>query len=280
MLAVAGSLGLALVPLTLGRTEGWPAWMIALLCAAPAALALSVLYESRLARRGGQPVLDLSLFKARSFSAGLVVNAGMFAYFGSVLLGLTLFLQVGLKLSPLDAGLSFAPLGVGFGITSLLAQPLIARHGARVVTAGLVVAGAALAGLLLDINLSGSATDPARLAPLFFAIGIGNGFVIPALIGVSLTNVPPPKAGAAAGTLATTQQFAAATGIAVLSEIFFAALGGHPVEHDYIRAVQLVLGLDIGFVAASFFASQFLPRPRQARAEAPKTAPVEVGDAP
>lgn len=280
VLAVAGSLGLALVPLTLGRTEGWPAWMIALLCAAPAALALSVLYESRLARRGGQPVLDLSLFKARSFSAGLVVNAGMFAYFGSVLLGLTLFLQVGLKLSPLDAGLSFAPLGVGFGITSLLAQPLIARHGARVVTAGLVVAGAALAGLLLDINLSGSATDPARLAPLFFAIGIGNGFVIPALIGVSLTNVPPPKAGAAAGTLATTQQFAAATGIAVLSEIFFAALGGHPVEHDYIRAVQLVLGLDIGFVAASFFASQFLPRPRQARAEAPKTAPVEVGDAP
>jgi EmrB/QacA subfamily drug resistance transporter len=278
-LAVAASLGLALVPLTLGRTQGWPAWMLALLCASPVALALTVRYEARLARRGGQPVLDLSLFQARSFSAGLVVNAGMFAYFGSVLLGLTLFLQVGLKLSPLDAGLSFAPLGVGFAITSLLAQPLIARHGARVVSAGLVVAALALAGLLVGIDLSGEATDPARLAPLFFLVGIGNGLVIPALIGVSLTDVPPPKAGAAAGTLATTQQFAAATGIAALSEIFFSALGSHPAEQDYIHAVQLVLLLDVVLVAASFVASQFLPRPRRARSEAPDTSPVEVGDA-
>jgi len=279
VIAVATSLGLALVPLTLGRTQGWPTWMIALLCASPVALALTVGYEARLAKRGGQPVLDLSLFKARSFSAGLVVNAGMFAYFGSVLLGLTLFLQLGLKLSPLDAGLSFAPLGVGFAITSLLAQPLIARHGARVVSAGLVVAAVALGGLLLGIDLSGAATDPARLAPLFFAIGIGNGLVIPALIGVSLTDVPPPKAGAAAGTLATTQQFAAATGIAVLSEIFFAALGSHPVEQDYIHAIQLVLGLDVALVASSFVASQFLPRPRRAKAEAPTAAPIEIGDA-
>jgi EmrB/QacA subfamily drug resistance transporter len=279
VIAVATSLGLALVPLTLGRTQGWPTWMVVLLCASPVALALTVRYEARLAKRGGQPVLDLSLFKARSFSAGLVVNAGMFAYFGSVLLGLTLFLQLGLKLSPLDAGLSFAPLGVGFAITSLLAQPLIARHGARVVSAGLVVAAVALGGLLLGIDLSGDATDPARLAPLFFAIGIGNGLVIPALIGVSLTDVPPPKAGAAAGTLATTQQFAAATGIAALSEIFFAALGSHPVEQDYLHAIQLVLGLDVALVAASFVASQFLPRPRRTKAEAPTSAPIEVGDA-
>jgi EmrB/QacA subfamily drug resistance transporter len=273
-LAVAASLGLALVPLTLGRTQGWPTWMVAVLCAAPFAFALAVRYEAGLALRGGQPVLDLSLFRARSFSAGLVVNAGMFAYFGSVLLGLTLFLQIGLGLSPLDAGLSFAPLGVSFAITSLLAQPLVARYGARVVSGGLALAVAALAGLLLDIHLSGDATDVARLAPLFFAIGIGNGLVIPTLIGVSLTNVPPPKAGAAAGTLATTQQFAAAAGIAALSEIFFAALGNHPAEHDYIHAVELVLALDIGLVVASLAASQLLPRPR--RVEALEPEPVEA----
>src|SRR5207248_11058254 len=116
VVGVSGSLGLALVPLTLGRSEGWPVWMIVLLCAAAPAFALATRYEARLARRGGQPVLDLSLFGARSFSAGLAVNAGMFAYFGSVLLGLTLFLQVGLGLSPLRAGLSFAPLGIAFPI--------------------------------------------------------------------------------------------------------------------------------------------------------------------
>jgi EmrB/QacA subfamily drug resistance transporter len=276
VLGVSGSLGLALVPLTLGRSQGWPVWMIALLCAAVPAFALATRYESRLARRGGQPVLDLSLFSARSFSAGLAVNAGMFAYFGSVLLGLTLFLQVGLGLSPLRAGLSFAPLGIAFAITSLLAQPMIARHGARVVSAGLLVAVAALVGLLLDVNLSGDAIDTTRLAPLFFAIGVGNGIVIPALIGVSLTDVPPHKAGAAAGTLATSQQFATATGVAVLSEIFFAALGSHPGEHSYIHAVQLVLGLDVGLVAACFIASRLLPRP--VRMVVPDAEAVEVGD--
>jgi EmrB/QacA subfamily drug resistance transporter len=271
VLGVTGALALALVPLTLGRSEGWPWWLIVPLCAALPVLWLAIRYEAALARRGGQPVLDLSLFAARSFSAGLVVNACVFAYFGSILLGLTLFLQRGLGLSALDAGLSFAPLGVGFAATSLLARPLIARHGARVVTAGLVLALGALAGMLLDIHFSGTATDPARLAPLFLAIGVGNGCVIPALIGVSLTNVAPQKAGAAAGTLATSQQFAAAAGIAVLSEIFFAALAHPPTEHDYLRAIQYVILLDLGLLVACFAASLFLPRPR--------TRPPEVGPA-
>ncbi len=280
VVGVTGALALALVPLTLGRSEGWPWWLIVPLCAALPVAALTIRYEAALARRGGQPVLDLSLFAARSFSAGLVVNACVFAYFGSILLGLTLFLQRGLGLSALDAGLSFAPLGVGFAATSLLARPLIARYGARVVTGGLVLALAALAGLLLDIHASGAATDPARLAPLFLAIGVGNGCVIPALIGVSLTDVPPRKAGAAAGTLATSQQFAAVAGIAVLSEVFFAALGNPPTEHAYLRAIQYVIILDLGLLVACLVASLFLPRPHEAstpaRARPPEVEPANA----
>lgn len=260
VVGVAMALALALVPLTLGRSQGWPWWLIVPLLAALPVGVLTIRYEAALARRGGQPVLDLSLFAARSFSAGLVVNACVFAYFGSVLLGLTLFLQRGLELSALDAGLAFAPLGVGFAVTSLLARPLIARYGARVVTWGLILALVALAGQLLDIHLSGTATDPVRLAPLFLAIGVGNGSVIPALIGVSLTDVAPQKAGAAAGTLATSQQFAIVAGIAVLSEIFFAALGHPPTEHAYLRAIQYVIVLDLGLLAASLAASLYLPR--------------------
>jgi MFS family permease len=280
VVGVTGALALALVPLTLGRSQGWPWWLLVSLCAALPAAALTIRYETALARRGGQPVLDLSLFAARSFSAGLVVNACVFVYFGSILLGLTLFLQRGLGLSPLDAGLSFAPLGVGFAATSLLARPLIARHGARVVTGGLVLALVALAGLLLDIHASGTATDLARLAPLFLAIGIGNGCVIPALIGVSLTDVAPQKAGAAAGTLATCQQFATVAGIALLSEVFFAALGDRPTEHAYLRAIQYVILLDVGLLVACLAASLFLPRPQTttapARARPDKVEPADA----
>jgi EmrB/QacA subfamily drug resistance transporter len=282
VVGVTGALALALVPLMLGRSEGWPSWLVGMLLAAIPVAALTMRYEAALARRGGQPVLDLSLFAARSFSAGLVVNACVFAYFGSFLLGLTLFLQQGLGLSALDAGLSFAPLGIGFAATSLLSRPLIARYGAGVVTAGLVVAFTALTAMLLDIHLSGTATDPARLAPVFLVIGIGNGCIIPALIGVSLTNVPPQKAGAASGTLATAQQFATVAGIAALSEIFFAALGHPATEHDYQTGAQYVLLLDLGFIAASFVASLLLPRPQAAvtpaRPHAPAVEPAPAVD--
>jgi EmrB/QacA subfamily drug resistance transporter len=265
VIGVSCALALALVPLTLGHSRGWPWWLVAPLCVAPCAFALAARYERGLARRGGQPVLDLSLFAARSFSAGLFVNVGVYVYFGSVLLGLTLFLQLGLGMSALDAGLTFAPLGIAFAATSLLARPLIARYGPRVASAGLVVAAAALAGQLLNIRLSGGAIDGWRLAPLFFVVGIGNGLVIPPLIGVSLVDVAPAKAGAASGTLATGQQFALTAGIAVLSEIFFGALGHGSTEHSYSHAIQLVLLLDIAALGLCFAASLLLPRPKRVR---------------
>ena len=234
VLGVTGGLALALIPLTLGHSEGWPWWLLVPLCLAPPVFAVAAWYEAGLARRGGQPVLDLSLFAARSFG-----------------------------LSALDAGLSFAPLGVGFAATSLLTRPLIARYGAGVVTVGLVIAFAALIGQLLDIHFSGTATSAWRIAPVFFFIGVGNGCIIPPLIGTSLTDVMPQKAGAASGTLATGQQFATAAGVAVLSEIFFGVLGHDPTKHDYLRAIQYVLALDASLLVVCFAASLFLPRPRR-----------------
>ena len=107
----------------------------------------------------------------RSFSAGLFVNIGVFAYFGSILRGLTLYLQLGLGMSALRAGLTFAPLGVAFAATSILSRPLIARYGPRVASAGVVVAACALAGQLADIHVSGTVLllDIGLLVPCFAA---------------------------------------------------------------------------------------------------------------
>jgi EmrB/QacA subfamily drug resistance transporter len=261
-IGVTGALALALVPLTIGRGSGWPSWMIAMLGASLPAFALVLTYQARLARRGGQPVLDLSLFELRSFSAGLVINAAFYAYVGTFLLGLTLCLQAGLGRSALEAGLTFAPLGVGFAATSLLVRPLIARHGTRVVWAGLVVALVALLGVLIDIHLSGTATSPLRLGPVLFAVGLANGVVLPSMVGAALLEVPATKAGAAAGTLVTGQQFAIAAGVAVLGELFFALLGQRPSSQDYIDTLQYVLLLDVVLVVACIAVAPLLPRPR------------------
>ena len=93
---VSASLALALVPLTLGHDEGWPAWTWLCMAAAVPALVLTPAWERRLACRGGAPLLDLPLFRDRAFSAGLGVNFALVFFFGSFMFVLTLLLQAGL----------------------------------------------------------------------------------------------------------------------------------------------------------------------------------------
>ncbi|HVA91201.1 MAG TPA: MFS transporter [Chloroflexota bacterium] len=271
VLAISGSLALALVPLTLGREEGWPAWALVMLIASLPAMLVTVGYEARLTRRGGQPVLPLDLFRQRSFAGGLGINMAIYVYFGSFMLGLALFLQAGLRFSALDAGLTFAPVGVAFAATSLLMRPLIAKHGFRVISWGLGLTTLGMLGLLITVHLSGSAINGLRIAPWLFLTGAGNGCVMPSLIGVVLTGVPAHKAGAAAGTLTTGQQFALALGVAGLGEVFFGVLGARPTLDRYLTAIQDVLLLDFGLLVLSLALLRLLPRPaRSAVRSAPK----------
>jgi hypothetical protein len=71
------------------------------------ALAATLAWERRLGRRGGEPLLDLGLFRNRSFSAGLAINITFMLSFSSFMFVLTLLLQAGFHDSPLRAGLTF-----------------------------------------------------------------------------------------------------------------------------------------------------------------------------
>src|SRR5690349_4322347 len=100
-LGVSASVALALVPLTLGHDEGWPAWTWVALAACLPVLALTLGWERRLGRRGGEPLLDLALFRDRAFAAGIALNFVLVFFFGSFMFVLTLLLQAGLGQSPL-----------------------------------------------------------------------------------------------------------------------------------------------------------------------------------
>ncbi len=133
---VSAGLALALVPLTLGRDEGWPVWTWVSLAAALPVLAATVAWERRLTRRGGEPMLDLALFRDRAFSAGLLLNFVAIFFFGSFMFVLTLLLQSGLGLSPLHAGIVNLPLALTFIAMTLLGPKVAARLGPRSITLG------------------------------------------------------------------------------------------------------------------------------------------------
>ena len=265
-LGVSGSLALALVPLTLGRDEGWPVWTWVALAAALPVLALTIAWERRLARRGGEPLLDLPLFRDRAFSAGLAVNFGLTFFFGSFMFVLTLLLQAGLGQQPFHAGVEALPLAVTFTGMSILGPRLAARlGGSRSITLGALLAALGTFALVFTGIRYGSRLTGWDLAPATALIGIGQGIGLPSLIGAVLQHVKPERAGAAAGILTTTQQFGVASGVAVIGAVFYGALGGVPSRATFVHGMELAMTIDAILLVVAAAVTLLLPKRAAAR---------------
>jgi len=258
-IGVSASLALALVPLTLGRDQGWPPWTFLSLAASLPLLGLTVAWERRLARRGGEPLLDLPLFRDRAFSAGLVVNLGLVFFFGSFMFVLTLLLQEGLGQSPLRAGIETLPLAAAFISMSILSPRFSARLGPRSITLGACVTGLGTIALVITGVRYGANLTGWGLAPATVLIGTGQGIALPSLIGAALTHVQPQRAGAAAGILTTTQQFGAAAGIAVIGAVFYSALGSTPSTGAFVLAMVVAMSVNVVLVAGTATTTLLLP---------------------
>jgi EmrB/QacA subfamily drug resistance transporter len=245
-LGLSTSLALVLVPLSLGQSQGWPLWCwVCMAAGVPVGLA-TLKWQRVVAERGGSPILDLRLFASPSFRAGMVANTAFMLYFGSFMFTLTLLLQLGLGLDPLQAGLVFSPMGVAFSVTSLLGPRILARFGVGALVAASAVTAAGL--LLLTARLWAGGTDgslPWAVVALCL-VGLGNGVVLPSLIRTALMKVQPAQAGVASGALVTAQQFASSAGVAVLGALFFALVDGH----HYGRAMASTAAIDMAMVLA------------------------------
>src|SRR5205823_13569152 len=121
---VTRGLSLLVYPLVQGRDAGWPAWAWLCLLASMPALAAFVAYERRQAARAGSPLVVLRLFRQQAFGAGLLVALAANAATASYLFALALYLQLGLRYSPLAAGLTLAPAAVGFFVAASVAVTL------------------------------------------------------------------------------------------------------------------------------------------------------------
>jgi EmrB/QacA subfamily drug resistance transporter len=240
---VAVALSLVLVPLTVGRTQGWPTWTWLSLGAAVPAGAAALAWERWLARRGATPMLELSLLRLRSFAGGLTAAAFYMLSFASLMFALTLVLQRGLGLDPLEAGLVFAPMGVSFAAAALAVRERARRRGAEIAIAGSLLAVAGLGMLVACLAAGGDATPPAWIALALLVAGAGNGLVHPSILGLALRSVPADHAGAGSGMVVTAQQLAGSVGVAGLGAVFYAALHASARPDRYATAMQWTAGL-------------------------------------
>jgi MFS transporter, DHA2 family, multidrug resistance protein len=171
------------------------------------------------------PMIDLRLFRNRSFNASLATNLlGIFIVVGYFLF-VAQYLQLVLGLSPLEAGLWSLPSAFGFIVGSNLA-PRILRvvRPAYVVGAGLAMAAIGL-GVLTQVGGSPNA-DLAILAGASLVISLGLAPVFTATTDLIVGSAPPERAGAASGISETGAELGGALGIALLGSIGVAIYRG------------------------------------------------------
>jgi EmrB/QacA subfamily drug resistance transporter len=269
---VSASVALALVPLTLGHDQGWPAWTWASLAASLPVLALTLAWERRQARRGGDPLLDLPLFRDRAFAAGAALNFALVFFFASFMFVLTLLLQDGLGQPPLRAGLQAGPLALAFTAMSVLGPRLAARLGPRSITLGAALDVTGTIALILTGARYGGHLTGWDLAPATAVIGLGQGMALPSLIGAALAHVPPERAGAAAGILTTAQQFGAASGIAIIGAVFYTRLG--TTRATSVTAMEVAMAINALVALAAAALTLLLPRRTAARRPAVTEKPA------
>lgn len=257
---VTPALFLLVYPLVEGREAGWPAWAFVSLAASLPVLAAFVLYERRLARRGGAPLMDLGLFRDRVFVTGLLTSVGFYGGLSVFFLATTLFLQNGLGFSPVQTGLIFAPFALGFLASSRLAVRVTYRLGRRTIQLGSALMIAALVSLVALTRLYGAGVSAYEMVPLLLIYGVGQGFVMPTLLTIVLSGIPGASAGSASGVLTTVQQVAMSLGVAVVGTMFFAVLGAHPQAEGFAHAIGTAFLCNIGMLIVTVALVFLLPR--------------------
>ncbi|MFC8131459.1 MFS transporter [Streptomyces sp. NPDC057302] len=229
-----------LYPLVQGPESGWPAWtFIAMACSVPLFVVFA-LYERKKAARDGSALVEPSLFKERSFVAGLLVMLSFFAIISGLFFPFTLYLQVGLGFSPLAAGLATIPFSFGAMITSSFSAVLAIKMGRKVLSVGMVVMGVGMTGLIWTVHHYGGGLAGWDLAPALTVLGLGLGFVISPVVDIVLGGVPVEHAGSGSGLLSTADQLGAAAGVAVIGVLFFNLLAGQagPATDDALPALR------------------------------------------
>jgi MFS family permease len=240
-------LGAAVVALMLPfvQEREWGAWKWLLLVLSGGLGAGLLRWERRYQRAGHEPVLDLRLFRRRSFSFGVGMITLYFAGFTPLFFVYTLFLQTGQHRSALVAGLAVTPFAVGSALTAAVGGRKSTQLGRPLVSAGLVCVALGFIGAIVAVHLASGPNAPWVVAGPLLLAGLGSGLVISPNQNLTLSEVPVEQAGTAGGLLQTGQRIGAAVGIAAVGAIFFAVA---TTPNDYARGFERGLAVAVAFV--------------------------------
>jgi EmrB/QacA subfamily drug resistance transporter len=209
------SLGLFLIVFAVlrGNALGWTSpQVLGLVAGGAVSLAAFAAVELRTAH----PMLDLRLFRNRTFLGATVIVATLAGSAFGAFVYLSLFLLDVGGGSPIEVGLWLAPLALVAFVTSLAAG----RRAGRVPLTGALALGMGLTagGLLLMTGVDSDSSWLHLLAGLV-VVGAGLGLANPLVTFTHLGVLPPAQGGVASGINNTARQLGLSIGIAALGAL-------------------------------------------------------------
>ena len=206
-----------------------------------------VAWERGYARRGWPAMVDLKLFRVRSFSYGLSIQMLYFLGMTSVWVLVALYAQEAAGFSALATGVLGMPAAILSAFSARWAGQRVSQLGRKLVVVGQLVAILALVasvGVMLAQAHFGISLWWAM--PTLAVYGLGQGAVVSPNQTLTLAAVPFEHAGSAGALISTSQRVGASVGIAVVTGATFAALA----NAGWATAILAGYGLIVALMAA------------------------------
>ncbi|MFJ8933388.1 MFS transporter [Streptomyces sp. NPDC102364] len=253
---------LALVyPLTQGRENGWPLWGYVMMAASVVIVGVLVAYERAKTRRDGSPLIELSLFRVKSFAAGIAVQTVFGLVMGIFFLTWTLYMQLGLGWSALRAGLTGVPFSIAVSLAAgISVQKLVPRFGRKVLQAGALLMAVGVLIYVYESGHYGLGIASWQMALPLVVMGLGMGLIVAPLTDAVLSEVPREHAGSASGLINTVMQMGNALGLSLVSVVFFnvvedklaAGVGNLAFVDGFRSALVWAVGILVGIFVLMF----------------------------
>jgi EmrB/QacA subfamily drug resistance transporter len=262
---------IALFALTYGliksNERGWgDPLVLGLFAASAVSFAVFVLLE----RHQRLPMLDLNLFRNRSFaSANTVMFLIGLAMFGTFFF-VSLFVQNILGYSPIQAGATFLPMTLFIIFVAPIAGKLADKVGPR----ALMVPGLTLvtASLVL-FSLQNESSTFWTLLPALLVGGLGMALAMAPTTAAAMHAVPVDKAGVGSAVINSMRQVGGSVGIAVTGAIVATQVNPqHPTPHEFVNGFQLGLRVAAATAFVGVLVAAFGIKPEQLRHDVPKPA--------
>lgn len=195
-----------------------------LLAAFAVLLVAFILWERFTAGRGRVPLVPFQVFRVSSYRNGVLLSTAYFAALPTTFILTTLFLQSGLALPPVYAGMVTIGFAVASAITSWWGGLLVARIGRPLVVWGLIGMLVSVGGLVAAAVFAPPAATAWLMAAALSVGGFFAGFVLSPNQTLMLADIPVSQGGFAGSIGQLGQRIGTAVGTAVGLALFYATV--------------------------------------------------------